>query len=187
MECPCYSLGTSPPERARLRNFLQNHEAKSALLFVNRNGRPFSANKLREKQLQAELYADIIAREVVIWGKVKGNVRAKERIEIKKEGTFQGDITTARVMIEDGAYFKGSIEIDTGASTETGGKAFYVDGRRAPRRRRAIGPPLHQPLRVLSRRRLRWTTNVGRVRPWWTVHRQTGSNLSRTSSLNVTD
>ena len=51
MECPCYSLGTSPPERARLRNFLQNHEAKSALLFVNRNGRPFSANKLRERQL----------------------------------------------------------------------------------------------------------------------------------------
>ena len=40
----------SQPE-ARLRNFLQKHEGKGELLFVNRNGRPFSANKLREKQL----------------------------------------------------------------------------------------------------------------------------------------
>ena len=56
--------------------------------------------------------ADIIAREVVVYGNVKGNLRARDRIEIKKDGSVVGDLTTARIMIEDGAYFKGSIEID---------------------------------------------------------------------------
>jgi cytoskeletal protein CcmA (bactofilin family) len=60
----------------------------------------------------AKVTADIIAREVVVFGVVKGNLRAKDRIEIKKDGSVNGDLTTARIMIEDGAYFKGSIEID---------------------------------------------------------------------------
>jgi cytoskeletal protein CcmA (bactofilin family) len=60
----------------------------------------------------AKVTADIIAREVVVFGAVKGNLRAKDRIEIKKDGSVNGDLTTARIMIEDGAYFKGSIEID---------------------------------------------------------------------------
>lgn len=60
----------------------------------------------------AKITADIIAREVVVYGNVKGNLRARDRIEIKKDGSVVGDLTTARIMIEDGAYFKGSIEID---------------------------------------------------------------------------
>ena len=60
----------------------------------------------------AKVTADIIAREVVVYGTVKGNLRAKDRIEIKKDGSVVGDLTTARIMIEDGAYFKGAIEID---------------------------------------------------------------------------
>src|ERR1700726_4289416 len=68
----------------------------------------------------AKLTADIIAREVVVYGTVKGNLRAKDRIEIKKDGSVNGDLTTARIMIEDGAYFKGSIEIDKSAEKETG-------------------------------------------------------------------
>ena len=64
----------------------------------------------------AKLTADVVAREVVVYGSVKGNLRARDRIEIKKDGSVVGDLTTARIMIEDGAYFKGSIEIDrTGA------------------------------------------------------------------------
>jgi cytoskeletal protein CcmA (bactofilin family) len=47
-----------------------------------------------------------------VFGNVKGNLRARDRIEIKKDGSVVGDLTTARIMIEDGAYFKGSIEID---------------------------------------------------------------------------
>lgn len=60
----------------------------------------------------AKLSADVVAREVVVYGNVKGNLRARDRIEIKKDGSVVGDLTTARIMIEDGAYFKGSIEID---------------------------------------------------------------------------
>lgn len=60
----------------------------------------------------AKVAADVIAREVVVYGSVKGNLRARDRIEIKKDGSVVGDLTTARIMIEDGAYFKGSIEID---------------------------------------------------------------------------
>ena len=72
----------------------------------------------------AKVTADIIAREVVVYGTVKGNLRAKDRIEIKKDGSVNGDLTTARIMIEDGAYFKGSIEIDKTEQKETGGNAF---------------------------------------------------------------
>lgn len=68
----------------------------------------------------AKVTADIIAREVVVYGTVKGNLRAKDRIEIKKDGSVNGDLTTARIMIEDGAYFKGSIEIDKSGEKETG-------------------------------------------------------------------
>ncbi len=68
----------------------------------------------------AKLTADVVAREVVVYGSVKGNLRARDRIEIKKDGSVVGDLTTARIMIEDGAYFKGSIEIDrTHASSDT--------------------------------------------------------------------
>ena len=68
----------------------------------------------------AKVTADIIAREVVVYGNVKGNLRARDRIEIKKDGSVVGDLTTARIMIEDGASFKGSIEIDkTGDASDS--------------------------------------------------------------------
>jgi len=72
----------------------------------------------------AKVTADIIAREVVVYGAVKGNLRAKDRIEIKKDGSVNGDLTTARIMIEDGAYFKGSIEIDKSGEKDSGGSSF---------------------------------------------------------------
>jgi cytoskeletal protein CcmA (bactofilin family) len=72
----------------------------------------------------AKVTADVIAREVVVYGNVKGNLRAKDRIEIKKDGSVNGDLTTARIMIEDGAYFKGSIEIDKSGEKESGGGSF---------------------------------------------------------------
>src|SRR5712672_2782144 len=68
----------------------------------------------------AKVTADITARDVVVYGYVKGNVRARGRIEIKKNGCVIGNLTTAQIMIEDGADFKGSIEIDRSAADETG-------------------------------------------------------------------
>src|ERR1700690_593259 len=80
----------------------------------------------------AKVTADIIAREVVVYGNVKGNLRARDRIEIKKDGSVVGDLTTARIMIEDGAYFKGSIEIDkTGDAGDGDSKASFARNARS--------------------------------------------------------
>jgi cytoskeletal protein CcmA (bactofilin family) len=57
------------------------------------------------------VHAAVKAREVVALGTIQGNVEAADRIEIKKDAKLVGDIRTARIIIEDGAYFKGSIDI----------------------------------------------------------------------------
>ena len=57
------------------------------------------------------LHATIKAREVVVLGTIQGNVEAADKIEIRKEARLVGDLRTARIIIEDGAYFKGSIDI----------------------------------------------------------------------------
>ena len=55
--------------------------------------------------------AGVKAREVVALGTIQGNVEAHDKIEIRKDAKLVGDIRTARIIIEDGAYFKGSIDI----------------------------------------------------------------------------
>ena len=58
-----------------------------------------------------KVQAGIRAREVVVLGSIQGNVDASDKIEIRKDAKLVGDIKTARIIIEDGAYFKGSIDI----------------------------------------------------------------------------
>jgi cytoskeletal protein CcmA (bactofilin family) len=58
-----------------------------------------------------QVTASIAAREIVILGKVRGNISATDRVEIRAEGALTGDVTAARISIEDGAYFKGGIDI----------------------------------------------------------------------------
>ena len=60
----------------------------------------------------AELDSEVTAGEVIVYGKVTGNLHARDRVEIKKNGSVFGNITTTRVSIEDGADFKGRMEID---------------------------------------------------------------------------
>lgn len=55
--------------------------------------------------------AGIRAREVVILGQVQGNVEANDKVDIRKDAKLVGDIKTSRISIEDGALFKGSIDI----------------------------------------------------------------------------
>ena len=55
--------------------------------------------------------ANILAREVVVLGKVKGNLTASDRVDIRNEGSLTGDVVAQRVSIEDGAFFKGGIDI----------------------------------------------------------------------------
>jgi cytoskeletal protein CcmA (bactofilin family) len=69
--------------------------------------------------------ANITAREIVVLGKVRGNLSASDRVDIRNEGSLTGDVVAQRISIEDGAYFKGGIDIrkpgqKTDAKTENG-------------------------------------------------------------------
>ncbi|MGA8764573.1 MAG: polymer-forming cytoskeletal protein [Candidatus Sulfotelmatobacter sp.] len=55
--------------------------------------------------------ANINAREIVVLGKVRGNLTASDRVDIRSDGSLTGDVVAARISIEDGAYFKGGIDI----------------------------------------------------------------------------
>ena len=58
-----------------------------------------------------QVAANITAREIVVLGKVRGNVFATDRVDIRAEGSLSGDVSAARISIEDGAFFKGGIDI----------------------------------------------------------------------------
>ena len=58
-----------------------------------------------------QVSASITAREIVVLGKVRGNVTATDRVDIRAEGSLSGDVSAARISIEDGAFFKGGIDI----------------------------------------------------------------------------
>jgi len=55
--------------------------------------------------------ASIQAREVVIMGKVTGNIECSDRVDIRSEGSVSGDISTVRISVEDGAALKGGIQV----------------------------------------------------------------------------
>ncbi len=67
----------------------------------------------------ARVQAGLKAREIIIQGSIQGNVDASDKIDIKKEAKLVGDIKTSRIVIEDGAYFKGSIDISKAAAPST--------------------------------------------------------------------
>jgi cytoskeletal protein CcmA (bactofilin family) len=77
---------------------------------------------LREHSLvigpNGRIRANISARELVLHGRVEGNVQAAERVELKKSSTLMGDVSTQRIVIEDGAFFKGAIDIPKEARLE---------------------------------------------------------------------
>jgi cytoskeletal protein CcmA (bactofilin family) len=55
--------------------------------------------------------ASIVAREVVVMGKVTGNIECSDRVDIRAEGSVSGDISTVRISVEDGAALKGGIQV----------------------------------------------------------------------------
>jgi cytoskeletal protein CcmA (bactofilin family) len=58
--------------------------------------------------------ANITAREVVVLGKVNGNIDCTDRVDIRAEGSVTGDVTTMRISVEDGAVLKGGIQVKSG-------------------------------------------------------------------------
>src|SRR6202047_1456765 len=54
---------------------------------------------------------NINAREIIVLGKGRGNLTASDRVDIRSDGSLTGDVVAARISIEDGAFFKGGIDI----------------------------------------------------------------------------
>ena len=67
---------------------------------------------------KGKVEANIKAKEVIIGGSVKGNVDALERITLRAGANLVGDVKTAGIVIEDGAYFKGGIDITRPAQAQ---------------------------------------------------------------------
>jgi cytoskeletal protein CcmA (bactofilin family) len=55
--------------------------------------------------------AEVSAHSITVLGRLQGNVRAADRVEIRKTGSLEGDLVTARIAIEEDAVFRGSIDI----------------------------------------------------------------------------
>jgi cytoskeletal protein CcmA (bactofilin family) len=70
-----------------------------------------------------QVAANIVAREIVVLGKVRGNCQASDRVDIRSEGSLTGDVIAARISIEDGAFFKGGIDIRKPGGTDLKGGA----------------------------------------------------------------
>jgi len=63
-----------------------------------------------------QVRAKLNAKSVTVQGKVEGNISASERVELRKSAVAVGDISTRRIAIEEGAYFKGKIDIASEAA-----------------------------------------------------------------------
>jgi cytoskeletal protein CcmA (bactofilin family) len=90
----------------------------------------------------------IKAREVLVLGTIQGDVEAFERLEIRKDAKLQGNIRTSRIVIEDGAYFKGSIDIIKPEPVKVSAKAAV-----APAAPPAPASPAPTPVSVADSRR----------------------------------
>jgi cytoskeletal protein CcmA (bactofilin family) len=66
----------------------------------------------------AKIKAQVAARAVVVEGHVQGNITTSEKIEIRDKGSVEGDLSSPRVAIADGAHFRGSIDMQHAKSTE---------------------------------------------------------------------
>jgi len=76
--------------------------------------------------------ANINAREIVVLGKVRGTMVASDRVDIRSEGSLTGDVVAQRISIEDGAFFKGGIDIrKPGQKTNGDAKEVPVSDEKA--------------------------------------------------------
>lgn len=60
-----------------------------------------------------QVRADVSAKGVVVRGKLDGNIRATDRAELKKTAVVVGDVSSKRISVEDGAYLKGKVDIQS--------------------------------------------------------------------------
>ena len=75
-----------------------------------------------------QVRANVNAKGVIVQGKLDGNIRASERAELTKSAVVAGDIATQRVAIEEGAYFKGKVDIQRDGAKADGVKPAPTPG-----------------------------------------------------------
>jgi Integral membrane protein CcmA involved in cell shape determination len=101
--------------------FLKGEVTGSADLLIE--GKAEGSIKLPGRRVtigrNGQVTANISASEIVVLGRVQGNLMASERLDLRSEGSVTGDLTGARIMIEDGAYFKGSVDIRNSEEKQT--------------------------------------------------------------------
>ena len=81
-----------------------------------------------------KIKAQMFAKAVIVQGEVVGNITATEKVDIRDNGSVDGDITSPRVAIAEGAHFRGSIDMQRGGSKagEKGEKAEKTEAKPAP-------------------------------------------------------
>jgi cytoskeletal protein CcmA (bactofilin family) len=113
------STRTTPPEGARSAATIGKSVMIKGQIYAREDlyvdGEMEGTLELKEHRLtvgpNGKLTCSIKAREIVAYGTVQGNMDISDRAEIKKEARIVGDIKTQRIVIEDGAYFKGGIDL----------------------------------------------------------------------------
>jgi cytoskeletal protein CcmA (bactofilin family) len=71
----------------------------------------------------SKVNANIKAQEIIVYGTIKGNVESETRVSLRTGASIVGDIKTAGIVIEDGAYFKGGIDISKNGEGKSAPKA----------------------------------------------------------------
>jgi len=104
-----------PVERATIGRSLVIKGEVSGTESLHIDGRIEGTVNLSEGRMtigrDGSVAANISAREVVILGKVQGNIQCTDRLDIRSEGSLTGDVITQRISVEDGALLKGSVQV----------------------------------------------------------------------------
>lgn len=121
---PTYASGSGTPQTVLGRTMVaQGQLAASEDLLID--GKFDGTINLDDHCLtvgkDGQVKAEVRARQVVIQGTIHGNVVAREKVEIRRTGHVVGDLVAGTVAIEEGAYFKGSIDIAREEGPEAGG------------------------------------------------------------------
>jgi cytoskeletal protein CcmA (bactofilin family) len=113
---------TSPVEQATIGRSLviKGEISGSESLYID--GRIEGTVNLTDNRMtigrNGSVAANITAREVVIMGKVQGNIQCSDRLDVRSEGALTGDVITPRISVEDGAMIKGSVQVRTAEKNE---------------------------------------------------------------------
>lgn len=103
----------TPPLAVGASIFIKGTITSTGDIYLNGEveGRVEATNSTVTVGPNAKVLANLEARRVVIGGSVNGNVKASEAIELQRTSSLTGNLTTARIKIEDGAFFKGTVDV----------------------------------------------------------------------------